>query len=252
MKILAISSLVLLFSLASIRASASESATHGKRPLEKSIHMKNFKGTVILKQLSDDKVEVYLRTWRTTRDTVSGHEIFPVLVNGARQSFFFGRFGSSKLPMLIFAVSDPQRISDSHVIAYQVAPNGALIGQQVVVDEAIAHGHTDNVTSGRYQLAAVNPELGAIYSVAYQDAHFEGFFVSYEKMRVRQWDPAINSFIESDQGFLREHSGRLVESTRLSNWPDRKREEVFAENVRSLPKFERHAHSGVKIMPVTA
>ena len=218
--------------------------------VERSLSMKGFKGRVSLHQLADDKIEVRIRTWRTSRDTVRGHEIFPVLVNGHKQSFFLGRFGSSKMPMLIFAVSDPDRINESRTLSYQIAPSSTLIGQQVVVDEAIQHSHSDELISGRYPLAGINPEIGAIYSIAYQDAHFEGFFVSYEKLRVRQWDPNINAFIETDQGFLREKNGRLIESTRFHGWPDRTREAVFAENLVRQPMYPRDTTAASKATPV--
>jgi hypothetical protein len=154
--------------------------------------------------------------------------------------------------MLIFATSDPERISDTRVLAYQVSPRGSLIGQQVVVDDAIVHGHTDNVTSGRYSLTAIDPKIGAIYSIASQDAHFEGFFVSYEKMRVRQWDPAINSFIETDEGFLRDRSGKLMQSTRFDSWSDAERSAVFVANLEPKKPWMIEKKSEVKVMPASA
>jgi hypothetical protein len=193
-----------------------------------------------------------MRTWRTTRDTVSGSEIFPVLVNGAKEKFFFGHFGASKLPMLIFAVSDAEHPQQARAVAYQVSPRGSLIGQQVVVDETIDHGHTDNVTSGRYALTAIDPKLGAIYSIASQDARFEGFFVSYEKLRIRQWDPVINSFIETDQGFLRDRSGRLMQSTRFESWNDAERADVFAANLEPKKPWMIDKKPEPKIIPARA
>ncbi len=246
MKILAISITLLAISASSIIAKPD------RKPIVRSLHSKSFAGKISLHELPGDKIEVRIRTWRTTRDTIAGHALFPVLVNGHKQDFFFGKFGASKLPVLIFAASEADRINESRVLAYQLSPNGALIGQQVIVDEAIHHGHTDELASGRYALAAVDPKLGAIFSIAYQDAHFENYFVSYEKLRVRQWDAAINAFIETDQGFLRDKYGRLVESGKFHSWPERTREELFTSNLSKLPEYaERPTHS-TKIVPVSA
>lgn len=231
MKLFLISA-ALLFSMNCVAAT--------KPAVDRTVAVKSFRGRVILTPLGNGRIEVRIRTWRTTRDTVDGQTIFPILVNGHKEQFYCGRFGASRIPMLIFAVSDPAHAGESKCLAYQVAPNGALIGQQVVIDDAEKHGHTDEVTSGRYQLAAVAPELGAIYSIAYQAAHFEGYFLSYEKIRVRQWDATINCFIESDQGFLRDTRGRLVQATRYQQWPDRKREELFTANVAALPHYVVH------------
>jgi hypothetical protein len=233
-------------------AISSAIAIPAKHSVERTIRMKNFSGKISLTQVTGDKIEIKIRTWRTTRDTVRGYEIFPVLVSGGKQKFFFGHFGSSQLPMLIFATNDPKRISDTHVLAYQVSPRGSLIGQQVVVDDAIKHGHTDNVTSGRYSLTAIDPKIGAIYSIASQDAHFEGFFVSYEKMRVRQWDPAINSFIETDEGFLRDRTGKLMQSTRFDSWSDSERSSVFAANLEPKKPWIIEKKDTVKVMPASA
>ena len=241
-----------ILSVLSVLVFSSVFATPARHFVERSIRMKNFTGKITLTQIADDNIEIKIRTWRTTRDTVRGHEIFPVLVSGVKQNFFFGHFGSSKLPMLIFAASDPNRISDTHAIAYQISPRGALIGQQVIVDDAIVHGHTDNVTSGRYSLTAIDPKIGAIYSIASQDAHFEGFFVSYEKLRVRQWDPAINSFIEADQGFLRDRSGRLMQSTRFDSWSDAQRSEIFSANLEPKKPWMIEKKPEAKVMPASA
>ncbi len=246
MRILTTSAAVLALSACSLLASPA------KNGIERSLSIKGFKGRIALHQLPGDKIEVKIRTWRTTRDTVRGHEIFPVLVNGHKQNFFFGRFGYSKMPLLIFAVSDPDRITESRTLSYQVSPSGALIGQQVVVDEAVQHAHSDEVISGRYPLAGINPEIGAIYSIAYQDAHFEGFFVSYEKLRVRQWDPNINAFIETDQGFLRDKSGRIIESGKFHSWSDKTREEMFASNLTKLSEYPRHSLDSAKTPAVSA
>ncbi len=227
-------------------------AVPAKHPVERSISMKNFKGKIWLTELPENKIEIRIRTWRTTRDTVSGHEIFPILVSGVKQNFFFGHFGASQLPMLIFSVSDAEHPQESRAVAYQVSPRGSLIGQIVVVDENIEHGHTDKVQSGRYALTAIDPKLGAIYAIASQDAHFEGFFVSYEKLRVRQWDPAINSFIETDQGFLRDRSGRLMQSTRFDSWSDAERSEVFAANLEPKKPWMQEKKPAAKAIPTSA
>ncbi len=231
---------------------SSADATSAKHPVERSINMKNFKGKIWLTELPDDKIEIRIRTWRTTRDTVTGHEIFPVLVNGVKQNFFFGHFGASQLPMLIFAVSDAGHPKQSRAVAYQVSPRGSLIGQIVVLDENIEHGHTDNVPSGRYALTAIDPKLGAIYAIASQEAHFEGFFVSYEKLRVRQWDPAINAFIETDQGFLRDRSGKLMQSTRFDSWSDAERSQVFAANLEPKKPWMIEKKPEQKVIPASA
>jgi hypothetical protein len=221
-------------------------------PIKREVNTKHFKGKIMLRELGNDKIEVRMRTWRNTRDTVRGHGLFPVLVAGHKQPFYFGKFGASKLPMLVFGVSDPERITESHALAYQVSPNGALIGQQVVTDESITHGHTDNITIGRYAVASVDPALGAIYSIAYQEARFEGYFVSYEKLRVRQWDPAINSFIETDQGFLRDHNGKLLEASRFHTWPDNQREAIFAANLEPVKPWMIAKKEGPKVIPARA
>jgi hypothetical protein len=244
--------ILIISAVLSFATTSSFAAIPVKHSVERTIRMKNFSGKITLTQVEDDKIEVKIRTWRTTRDTVIGHDVFPVLVSGGKQKFFFGHFGASTLPMLIFATSDPERISDTRVLAYQVSPRGSLIGQQVIVDDAIKHGHTDNITSGRYSLTAIDPKIGAIYSIASQDAHFEGFFVSYEKLRVRQWDPAINSFIETDEGFLRDRTGKLMQSTRFDSWSDAERSNVFAANLDPKKSWMIEKKPEVKVMPTSA
>src|SRR5271166_4739851 len=147
-------------------------ASSAKHAVERAFNFKNFKGKICLTELPDNRIEIRIRTWRTTRDTILGQNIYPVLVNGVKQSFFFGHFGASQLPMLIFATSDPSVPQESRAAAFQVSPRGALIGQQVVVDENAEHGHSDDVRSGRYALTDIDPKLGAIYSIASQSAHF--------------------------------------------------------------------------------
>ena len=152
--------LILVFSEA---LGISASAATSKRALEKSISLQGFHGRVGLRQIADDRVVVLVKTGRgVTTDTVRGHSIFPVSVNGRKQPFYAGKFGASKFPMLIFAVTNPDMIQDSRVIAYQLAPGGGMIGQQVIADQNMLHGHTDDVSGGRYQLAAIDPVLGAI------------------------------------------------------------------------------------------
>jgi hypothetical protein len=246
MRIFRFSTILFILFSTSIFASAP------KHPAERSISMKNFKGKILLTELPNNRIEIRLRTWRTTRDTITGSQIFPILVSGSKQNFYFGHFGASKLPMLIFAVSDAEHPLESRAVAYQVSPRGSLIGQLVVVDENIEHGHTDNVRSGRYALTAIDPKLGAIYAIASQNAHFEGFFVSYEKLRVRQWDPAINSFIETDQGFLRDRSGKLMQSTRFDSWSDAERSEVFAANLEPKKPWMQDKKPAAKAIPTSA
>ena len=221
-----------------IISTSSASGMPARTSTERHIHMKGFDGTVRLTELPGNEVEVRIQTGSTTRDTVSGGRLSWVYAHGIRERFYFGHFGESPIPMLVFAVSDGNDRHSSRVIAYQVTERGALIGQQVSVDESITHGHTEHVTSGQYALAGIDGNLGAIYTVASQIARFEGYFVSYEKLRVRQWDPAISSFIETDCGFLRDRDGRLMQATRFDSWNDDERWDAFAANVETnAPKM---------------
>ena len=238
-----------LFLYFTISASASTPAKHS---FERHIRMKGFDGKVCLTELANDKVELRTQTRTTTRDTVNGAALAWVFAHGIRERFFFGHFGESPLPMLIFAVSDADQPRESRAVAFQVTPYGALIGQQVAVDESMVHNHSDDVTSGQYALTAIDGNLGAIYSVASQDARFEGFFVTYEKLRVRQWDPAINSFIETDQGFLRDRDGRLMQSTRFESWSDAERWNVFAANIGSVMPWMVEEKPEAKVIPARA
>jgi hypothetical protein len=223
------------------------------KPVERTVNAMGFRGKISLTPLADERVLVEVRAGRVrVTDTVRGHSLFPVLLNGRSQAFYFGRLGASRFPMLVFGVTDPERVQDSRLVAYQVSPGGALIGQQVIVDDALRHGHTDDVSAGRYQLASVDPRLGALYSVAYQDARFAGVLVTYEKLRVRQWDPSLGAFIEADQGFLRERSGRLLESTKFHGLNDRSRSQVFVANLRSLESVGRlPSRAAVRATPVS-
>lgn len=240
------------FLLFSLLIFSNANAENGKHSLERTISIRGFKGKVWLTELPGDKIEVRMRTWRTTCDTVPGRQIFPVLVNGSKEKFFLGRFGASKIPMLIFALTDAERPEQVKAVAYQVSPRGSLIGQLVVNDESIDHGHTDGIVCGRYALTAIDPKLGAIYTISQQSAKFEGFFVSYEKLRVRQWDPTINAFIETDQGFLRDRSGRLMQSTRFESWSDNERSQVFAANLDPRKPWYAEKKPEAKIIPTSA
>ncbi|HET6401523.1 MAG TPA: hypothetical protein VFH95_09010 [Candidatus Kapabacteria bacterium] len=246
MRFLLISTLLLCFA---ISAAAS---TPAKRSFERHIRMKGFDGTVCLTELPENEVEVRIRTWTTTCDTVSGSQVYLVFAHGVKERFFFGHFGESPLPMLIFAISDAEDPQTSRAVAYEVTPRGALIGQQVACDESITHGHTDDVPSGQYALTAIDGKLGAIYSIASQDARFERYFVRYEKLRVRQWDPAINSFIETDQGFLRDRDGRLMQSARFDSWTDEERWDVFAANIGSAMPWMVEEKAEAKVIPASA
>ncbi|HEY3874817.1 MAG TPA: hypothetical protein VGM92_05040, partial [Candidatus Kapabacteria bacterium] len=242
-----------LFLLVAFASASAEVGKHSlDRSFERSIAVHGFKGKVWLTGLPGGKVEVRMRTWRTTCDTVPGHEVFPVLVSGRKEKFFLGKFGASKIPMLIFAVNDSEHPQQVRAVAYQVSPRGSLIGQLVVNDESIDHGHTDNIVSGRYALTAIDPKLGAIYSISSQSAKFEGFFVTYEKLRVRQWDLTINAFIETDQGFLRDRSGRLMQSPRFESWSDNERSEVFAANLEPHKPWMAEKKPEAKIIPAQA
>src|SRR3954471_1625547 len=96
--------------LLSLTIGISAFAATPKKPLERTVSVGGFRGKVALHQLQNDRVEVYIKTNRgVTVDTIPGHTIFPVLVNGKKQPFYFGKFGASKFPMLVFAVSDPDR-----------------------------------------------------------------------------------------------------------------------------------------------
>jgi hypothetical protein len=215
-----------------IFATESYGAAALKKPIERSVNAEGVRGKITIRQISSEQLSITVKAQRgTLTDTVRGSSIIPLMVYGRRQQFFFGKFGTSLMPMLILSVEDPDRIGDSHVLAYEVSSSGVMIGQQVLTDEAIKHKHADEVSGGRYELAAVDPKLGAIYSVAYQEAKFEGFYLAYEKLRVRQWEAALGAFIETDQGFLRDQFGRIVESSRFHLLTDPARERMFAQNV---------------------
>ncbi len=239
--------LALLFTF-TVPAWSSQATRHS---FERHLRMRSFSGTIWLTELADSKIEIRIRTWRTTRDTVPGRELYPVLVRGTKEKFFFGRFGAAKLPMLIFAVTDPERPEECRTLAYEVSPRGTLIGEPVVLDESVKHGHAEEVPSGRYPLTAIDPKLGAIYSIALQEARFEGFFITYEKLRIRQWDPAISSFIETDEGFLRDHGGRLVQTARFDSWTEAERAAIFAANV-YIHRPEGDENKTTKVIPASA
>src|SRR6516164_7467813 len=91
-----------LFLISCSMFAAPGSVVHaGKKPWsERDVAVKNFKGRITLTPLGDGKIEIRMRTWRTSRDTVSGESIFPLLVNGGKEPFYCGHFGASRLPML--------------------------------------------------------------------------------------------------------------------------------------------------------
>ena len=113
---------------------------------------------------------------------------------------------------------------------YQLTPGGGMIGQRVVVDEK-GFTHSESTSGGRHYLAAVDPRLGAIYSLSYQRASFEGFYHTFEKLRVRQFESSLDAFLETDQGFLRDRYGKIVESSRFNLLNDSQRQRLFVANV---------------------
>lgn len=203
-----------------------------KKPIERNIISMGVRGRVTLQQLDDSRAVIQVRTKRgASGDTIRGDGFLPVLVNERKLPIYFGRFGASQLPMLIFGVSDPDRIQDSRVVAYQVTKEGGLIGQKVVPDRSLEHGHTTSVSGGRYDLIALDPELGTIHSVAYQEARFADYLVAFEKLRVRQWEPSIDGFLEVDEGFLRDKRGRLVETMKFRQMNEPFQQRLFLANV---------------------
>ncbi len=233
-------------------ASSAFASQPAKHSFERHIRMKGFHGTVTVSELGNNKIEVRTQTGSLTRDVVKGGSLAWVYAHGVRERMYFGHFGESPVPMLIFAVNDANRPRETRAVAFQVTDHGALIGQQVAVDETMLHGHTSDVTIGQYGLTGIDGKLGAIYSVASQVARFEGYFVTYEKLRVRQWDPAISSFIETDCGFLRDRDGRLMQSTRFDAASDAERWDVFASNVEGSQPKMLEEQSATKAIPARA
>jgi hypothetical protein len=201
------------------------------KPVSKSVATLGVRGTVAINQLTPEHVEVIYKTKSDEmRDTLSGKSIIPLMVNGSKQQFYVGRFGNSTLPMLIVALRDVERMQDSKVYTYQLTPGGGMLGQRVVVDEN-GYKHSDNTSGGRHYLAAVDTKLGTIYSLSYQRASFEGFYHTFEKLRVRQFESSLDAFIEADQGFLRDRYGKIVESSRFNLLSDAQRQKLFVANV---------------------
>jgi hypothetical protein len=218
----------LLFSVAPTLAFAQAK----QKPISRAVNTQGVRGTVTLSQLTPEHVEIVFKTRSgEMRDTMVGKGINPVIVNGRKQNFYVGRFGSSPLPMLVLSLRDPDRIQDSRTLSYQLTPAGGFIGQKVLIDESLEHKYTDNTSGGRHYLAAVDTKLGTIYSLAYQRASFAGFYHTYEKLRVRQWEPSIDAFIETDQGFLRDRKGAIMESGKFNVMSESQRQQIFVANV---------------------
>lgn len=222
------STLILLAALACPYAATAQKQS---KPLSKSVFTLGVRGSVSVYQLTPEHVEVVYKTkGGEMRDTLSGKSIIPLMVNGTKQQFYIGRFGNSTLPMLIVALRDVERMQDSKVYTYQLTPGGGMIGQRVVTDES-GYKHSDNTSGGRHYLAALDTRLGTIYSLSYQRATFEGFYRTFEKLRVRQFESSLDAFIETDQGFLRDRSGKIVESSRFNLLSDMQRQRLFVSNV---------------------
>jgi hypothetical protein len=207
-------------------------AQRASKPVTKSVATQGVRGTATVNQLTPEHVELIFKTKTgETRDTLRAKGTIPLVVNGRKANFFVGRFGSSSLPMLIVSLRDPDRIQDSRTIVYQLSSSGAMIGQRVLVDETLDHKYSDNTSGGRHYLSAIDTKLGTIYSLSYQRASFVGFYHTYEKLRVRQWEPSIDAFIETDQGFLRDRTGKLIESGRFNVMSEAQRQKIFVSNV---------------------
>lgn len=224
-------SLLLFGSLFTVLPSLSI-AQRASKPVSKIVSTQGVRGTVSVNQLTPEHTELIFKTKAgETRDTLRAKGTIPLMVNGRKTSFYVGRFGSSFLPMLIVSLRDPDRIQDSRTIVYQLSSSGGMIGQRVLIDETLEHKYTDNTSGGRHYLSAIDTKLGAIYSMSYQRASFSGFHHTYEKLRVRQWEPTIDAFIETDEGFLRDRNGKLVESTRFNVMSESQRQQIFVANV---------------------
>jgi hypothetical protein len=222
------STLILLAALTCPLAADAQKQT---KPVTKSIATLGVRGSLSVNQLTPEHVEVIYKTKSgEMRDTLSGKGIIPLMVNGSKQQFYVGRFGNSSLPMMILALRDVDRIQDSKIYTYQLTPGGGMIGQRVVVDEK-GYTHSESTSGGRHYLAAVDTKLGAIYSLSYQRASFEGFYHTFEKLRVRQFESSLDAFLETDQGFLRDRYGKIVESSRFNLLNDLQRQRLFVANV---------------------
>lgn len=201
------------------------------KPHTRNVATLGVRGTVAVYQLTPEHVEITYKTKSgEMRDTLIGKGIIPLTVNGSKQQFYAGRFGNSTLPMLILSLRDVDRIQDSKTYTYQLTPGGGMIGQRVIVDEN-GFTHSDNTSGGRHYLSAVDTKLGVIYSLSYQRAGFEGFYHTFEKLRVRQFEASMDSFLETDQGFLRDRYGKIVESSRFNLLSETQRQRLFVANV---------------------
>jgi hypothetical protein len=222
------STLILLAALASPVAANAQKPI---RPVTKTVSTLGVRGSVSVNQLTPEHVEVIYKTKSgEMRDTLSGKGIIPLMVNGSKQQFYAGKFGNATLPMLIVALRDVDRIQDSKTYTYQLTPGGGMIGQRIVTD-VNGFTHSDNTSGGRHYLAAVDTKLGAIYSLSYQRAGFEGFYHTFEKLRVRQFESSMDAFLETDQGFLRDRYGKIIESSRFNLLNDNQKQKLFIANV---------------------
>ncbi|HET6510604.1 MAG TPA: hypothetical protein VFH43_00315 [Candidatus Kapabacteria bacterium] len=239
------STLILLVTLASpIPAFAQKQV----KPVTKSVATLGVRGSVSVFQLTPEHVEVVYKTkGGEMRDTLSGKGIIPLMVNGSKHQFYAGRFGNATLPMLIVALRDVDRIQDSKMYTYQLTPGGGMIGQRVVVDEK-GFTHSESTSGGRHYLAAIDTKLGAIYSLSYQRASFEGFYHTFEKLRVRQFESSLDAFLETDQGFLRDRYGKIVESSRFNLLNDSQRQKLFVANVMPASRSSNAAKPRVPAM----
>jgi hypothetical protein len=202
------------------------------KPSSRSVSTLGVRGVVTVSQISAEQLELRFKTASgETRDTIRGKGIVPLIVNGRKSNFYAGRFGNSLLPMLVLTVRDLDRIQDSRTITYQLTPSGGLIGQRVIIDATTSYKYSDDLSGGRHYLSAIDTKLGAIYSLAYQRASFDNLFITFEKLRVRQWENSMDAFLETDQGFLRDRYGKIMESGRFNMLSERARQQVFVSNV---------------------
>ncbi|HET6511523.1 MAG TPA: hypothetical protein VFH43_04985 [Candidatus Kapabacteria bacterium] len=222
--------IALILALAAF-CSISANAQSKTKPVSRTVSTLGVRGTVTVDQLTPEHVEIIYKTKAgEMRDTLMGKGIIPLMVNGSRQQFHAGRFGNSTLPMLVISLRDVDRIQDSKTYTYQLTPGGGMIGQRVIVDET-GFKHSENTSGGRHYLSAIDTKLGAIYSLSYQRAGFEGFYHTFEKLRVRQFEASMDAFLETDQGFLRDRYGKIVESSRFNLLSENQRQKLFVANV---------------------
>lgn len=186
---------------------------------------------IIVTQLTHDSLhlEIIVRG-DTTREPLRARGMNPLYINGARRQVFFGGFGESSLPLLIFSTNNPDRLGDAKVLCYQVTKHGGLIGHKLATETATGYGET--MSGGRYELAALDPRLGAIYSVAFQRLDFGSFDESFETLRVRQYVKSLGAFIEADQGFVRDRRGKVVGSRDFRSFSERTKRSLFLANIR--------------------